>query len=182
MHQRTTTAQRIKQTGHGIQIIGDTKTALQRPDLADLSCRDAVLDLADQRQKPGPHRLHAKHPGHLCRLRDAPGGGGIHGKRLLDQHRLACRDGQQRMGLVFKRRCGDIDGIDITGGSSGIIRGGLRQAKAAGKGLGIGRLARGHTDHHRGVAQRTQAQNEFPGDRTRPENRPANRSAGGNAG
>jgi hypothetical protein len=82
------------------------------PDLTEQAVLETPAYDVDVRQEAHPHRLDRKQtlgPGRLYQRHRLDGGAC---ERLLNQHRLAGTQRQQRVVMVLGVRTGDVDGVD----------------------------------------------------------------------
>ena len=84
-----------------------------RHDVAQDAVGQQPADLHHMGQEPGPHSLHEEQPLGPGGGHQVAGLGGVHGERLLYQHRFAGPQGQQRVGVVHRVGRGDVHHVDL---------------------------------------------------------------------
>jgi hypothetical protein len=142
-------------------------------DLAQRALREQPPDLHDPRQEAGPHRLHEEQAlgagggDQLLRL------GGVHRERLLDQHRLARAQREQRVRVVHRVRRADVDGVDLRVGDERLVA-----RVPVGHAEALAELLRGllppRADRHHGAGVgQLEIGGERPRDQSRPDDAPA---------
>ncbi len=83
-----------------------------RTKLADLTGGDDLRQPPDGRVEPGPHALQAEQAALGRRVRDLATLPSVEGERLLDQHRLAGVQGEERRVPVLRVRGRDVHDVD----------------------------------------------------------------------